>query len=143
MQVKYPQLPNLSIETPSDWVVYEKRIFGVEPKNRDIDVAGTVYKASGKDLEGFTQNKHEGTLAKMKWYKPVGGVTKIKSGTYNGYLREYEGVWPNEKEPTTYLVTTFEVQGYFLSLTFTGLSKKFESYRAVIKEICSSIKLEG
>lgn len=143
MQVKYPQLPSLSIETPSDWVVYEKRIFGVEPKNRDIDVAGTVYRVSGKTLKEFTQNKHESTLAKMKWYKPVGEVAEIKSGSYAGYMREYEGVWPKEKEPTRYVVTTFEVQGYFLSLTFTGLSQKLEPYRAVIREIYGSIKFEG
>jgi hypothetical protein len=140
MRVPYPQLTNLSIETPSDWLIYENRIFGIEPKNRDIDVAGTVYRVTDKTLKDFYQNKHESILSQMKWYKPVGDAIAIKSGSYNGYVREYLGIWPNEKLPTRYVVTMFEVQGYFLSLTFTGVDQKIELYRPIIKEIYSSIE---
>ncbi|QHJ11585.1 hypothetical protein FX988_01819 [Paraglaciecola mesophila] len=142
MRVPYPQLTNLSIEAPSDWIVYENRIFGIEPKNRDIDVAGTVYRATDNTLNNFMQNKHESILSKMKWYKPVGEATVIKNGSYNGYIQEYSGIWPDEKVPTRYVVTAFEVQGYFLSLTFTGLEQKIELYRPIIKEIYSSIEFK-
>ena len=143
MRVSYTQLPTLSIETPADWVVYEKRIFGVEPKNREIDVAGTVYRAGEKTLSEFTKDKHESTLAKMSWYKPVEEAKELKGLFYPAFIAEYEGVWPNESEPTRYVVTTFKVDGYFLSLTFTGLRKKLNNYRSIIKDIYSSVKLEN
>ena len=137
--VEYPQLPNLYIQTPSDWVVYEKKIFGIEPKNRELDVSGTVYRTNGKTLEEFANEKHNGILTKMNWYKHTTDSRDILGMKYDGFIRDYEGVWPNENEPTTYIVTVFKIEDYFLSLTFTGLSKIVEKNNQTIREICSSV----
>ncbi|MEE4245044.1 MAG: hypothetical protein V2I33_06520 [Kangiellaceae bacterium] len=141
-KIAYPQLPNLSIVVPQDWVSYEKRIFGVEPPNREIDVAGTVYSAKGNTLDNFTATKHSAIQKRMSWYSPVTELVKTNDYRYQGYIQEYKGVWPEEKEPTSYIVTTFEIDGYMLSLTFTSLTSKIDGYRKQIQEILKSIELK-
>ena len=138
-RVEYPQSPNLTIEVPSDWVIYDKTRFGVTSKNEELEVAGTAFSASGKKLSDFVTTKRESIATKMPWYKSKGNPVKVDGVPYAVYVEEFEGVWPNEKEPTSYVVSYIEVDGLFLSLTFTSSSSKMPNYKKNVEAIYKSV----
>ena len=77
----------------------------------------------------------------MPWYEETTKLTEIKHPKYKGYLKEFQGVWPEEDIPTTYIVSTIAVDGIALSLTFTGFTKDIDAYRDQIKRIIASVKM--
>ena len=138
-KIEYPQSPNLTIEVPVEWVVTDKTRFGVTSKNEELEVAGTAFSASGKKMSDFISTKRESILAKMPWYKSKGNPVKVEGTQYTAYVEEFEGIWPNEKEPTSYVVSYIEIDGLFLSLTFTSLTSKTPNYRKNIEAIYKSV----
>lgn len=137
----YPQLQTLSIVVPDTWESYDKRIYGIESPNREVEIAGRVFNGKGKTLEQFTKYKHGGIAKRMTWYQAKTQLLAIEGVKYPSFIQEYEGVWPEKKSPTTYIVTTFKIENYYLSLTFTGLTENIAKHRDMINSIIRSVKL--
>ncbi len=105
-------------------------------------MAGTVYNSGKKSIEEFTKDKHDAILKQMSWYKATTDLTKLSHSKYPGYIKEYQGVWPNEEKPTSYVVTTMFVDGYSLSLTFVALTDEIGAYRNDIENVIKSVNLK-
>lgn len=138
----YPKLKTLTIEVPENWETYNKQIFGIESPNREVEIAGRIFNGKGKTLEQFTNYKHESIAKRMTWYKPTTELISLDNAPYPTFMQEYEGVWPEEKLSSTYIVTTIAVDNYYLSLTFTGLTSNIAKHRDMINSIINSVKLE-
>lgn len=107
-RIHYPKLNALSFEIPENWKNESKERLGVLSENGLLEGAGTVYHAPDKNLQTFTEIRLEPIQKKMSWYTPIGKLENLQVGEYKALQQAYEGVWPNEKEPTYYLVTTFQ-----------------------------------
>jgi hypothetical protein len=140
--IKYPGFSKLSIIVPEDWEPHNQERIGVFSADKKLEVAGTAFGTNGKSIEEFTKDKNEAILIQMKWYKVSSELKKINHPKYTGYVQEYQGIWPNEETPTTYIVTTIGMDGVAMSLTFTCLTKEIDAYRSIINNIIMSIDLK-
>lgn len=140
--VEYPGFSKLTIEVPADWVTYDQKRIGVFSADKKLEIAGSAFGTNGQPIEDFTETKHQGITQKMHWYKATTELNKIDHPKYGGYVKEYQGIWPKEDIPTTYIVTTIGMDDIAMSLTFTGFTKDIDAYREQVKKIISSIELK-
>lgn len=140
--VEYPGFSKLTIEVPADWKTYDQKRVGVFSADKKLEVSGSAFGTNGQPIEDFTENKHQGITQKMHWYKATTELTKIEHPKYSGYIKEYQGIWPKEDIPTTYIVSTIGMDGIAMSLTFTGFTKDIDTYREQVKDIIKSVQLK-
>ena len=136
--IEYPLLKNLTIEVPKTWGTYNNERFGIQSPEKELEVAGTVYRANDKTIKTFTADKHSSISNSMPWYTEETQLSPLNDSKYTGFIQEYKGIWAGENEPTTYVVTTFQIQEYYLTLTFTSLTSQVSKYRKDIDKIIKS-----
>ena len=147
MNVGYPDFPELSISVPSSYKIYNKERYGIFSDDEKLEIAGTAYRSTGKEMgaKEFAEARTDSIPKDMPWYSPVRELNPIKGLKglkYEAYGIEYEGVWPKESEPTSYIVVTIKSDDVLLSLTFTALTSNMNSFRPIVRNVIASTTIK-
>lgn len=142
--VSYPGGFNLRFSAPADWINESTDRISVLSANKKLEIACTVFSASeSKDLSDFASAKFAAIRSKMPWYdslcEPLPSVVGKK---FDGLMYAFEGVWPQEKVPTYYLVYSISLGEAFANVTFTCLSQDYPAYKEKIIDFIESINKE-
>lgn len=145
MIVKYPDFPELSISVPSTCEIYNKERYGLFSDDNKLEIAGTAYKSKGNEVSAkkFAEMRVSSIPDDMPWYKEVTELKELKGLGEGAYVIEYEGIWPNESDPTSYIVVMAKNESILLSLTFTAFTKDMDSKRSVIDSIIKSVSFDS
>jgi hypothetical protein len=67
-----------------------------------------------------------------------------RSNGFEILLREYEGIWPGNRNVTLYLVASVQLtESNFVSLTITTTPKEFKKNRKIYEDIVNSLQVSG
>ena len=142
VNIPYPNFSRLSFWADSNWKNESKDRWCLISADNSVELSGTLYKKVGTDIHAFIEARHEATLKNMNWYKQIGELKELPINKYKFYQIFYEGVWPGEKEPTSYYVYHVNIGEYFLAVTFTCLSSYLPSNIDMFGEILSTLELK-
>ncbi|PUA29004.1 MAG: hypothetical protein B0W54_11485 [Cellvibrio sp. 79] len=131
-----------SLDAPSNFVRNDRDgIFQlIEP---DTDIAAITASAYAKDdgsLEEFTEYR----FAQVEhFYKPVSDLQAFESAHAVGNIQEFEGVFPDESEPTYYVVLALQVGDIYLSLSIVTEREHYEAHRSQYNAMLASIRADS
>ena len=140
-RILYPSPSPFTFILPTGWSnESNERLLLISP-DKACDISGTVFNREGATLEAFTQHKHDALQKQMSWYKPVTKIKKCDHQTLECYQRCFEGVWPEEDQPTYYEVLTIRWNDYYLSLTCTYLTKDQDKFKPIFHEFLNQMQI--
>ena len=76
----------------------------------------------------------------MKFYSQIGDEAHLVANGHDFVIREFEGIWPDETDPTYYVVACTELDGAYVSLTVTTSPREFQSNKKLYMEIITSVE---
>ena len=125
----------VSLMAPREWKQNPKsEHLSVGSPDGRVALTASAYHKPDANLRDFAEHRFSSV---QSFYEQVGPETNVGGGVY----REYEGVWPNEKKPTYYVVSARQVDGDFVSLTVVTDRADFEKNRAFYGRIMESGKV--
>jgi hypothetical protein len=82
-------------------------------------------KKEGGSLTDFAESRF-GAVAEMEFYSQKGDESHLQATGHDFIIREYQGTWPDETEPTYYVVACGELDRAYVSLTVTTSPEDFQ-----------------
>ena len=108
----------------------------VEPNNMAAITASAYAKDDGV-LDEFCEYRF--SLVE-DFYTPVSELQIFEAARAVGKLQEFEGIWPDESEPTYYVVLALQVGDIYLSLSVITEREYYEAHRDQYLAIFASIR---
>jgi len=125
-----------SVLAPADWVQDQSGgHFSLSPPDDAASFAGNAYRKNKNGINGFTQVRFESV---QEFYSII-DEKNLKQGHLTVVTREYEGIWPDESEPTYYVVNCIETKNLLISLSITTSREVFNLNREQYENIVLSI----
>lgn len=109
----------------------------IDPEDNFAAITASAYEKEGGSLTEFSEYRFGGV---EKFYQPVSALQQIAAAGNQHNVMEFEGTYPNETEPTYYVVSAIETGRMFISLTFVTERAHFQTHRDLYMAIISSVK---
>ncbi len=109
----------------------------IDPEDNFAAITASAYEKEGGSLTEFSEYRFGGV---EKFYQPVSALQQIAAADNQNHVMEFEGTYPNETEPTYYVVSAIETGKLFISLTFVTERAHFQAHRDLYMAIISSVK---
>lgn len=138
--IHYPGLNSLCFNIGQDFKNESKERLNLISMDEKLEISGTVFVSENKNLAEFALAKSESIKVNMPWYKQVADWAINDQVDFKSLQSEYEGVWPNEKDPTYHIVLVIDLKQYMFTVGFTCLTKDLKSYRSTISEFLSHMQ---
>jgi hypothetical protein len=75
-----------------------------------------------------------------EFYSQIGNDLQLHEKGKELIIREFEGTWPDETEPTYYVVACIELDSAYVSLAVTTTPQEFRSNKKMYMEILTSVE---
>ncbi len=126
-----------SVLAPANWEQDQSDgHFSLSPPDGAASFAGNAYRKNSNGFYEFAQLRFESV---QEFYSII-DEENIIHGDLTVVTREYEGIWPDESEPTYYVVNCIETKNQFISLSITTSREVFNSKREQYESIILSIE---
>jgi hypothetical protein len=79
-----------------------------------------------------------GAVAEMEFYSQIGDESRLRPNGHDFIIREFSGTWPDETEPTYYVVACVELDSVYVSLTVTTSPEDFQTNKKLYLGIVTS-----
>ena len=126
-----------SVDAPSHWTQNQSDYLSLSAPNDEINITVSCYNKPDGDLESFTDYRFQ---AVHDCYNQIGEEEKIED---NIIYRSYEGIWPEETEPTYYKVACIQIGQSFGSIGFTTQIKENMLDHQLYQKIITSLKINS
>ncbi len=126
-----------SLDAPAIYIRTDKyNMFQLTDPNDELAVVtASAYEKQDGTLDEFSEYRFGGV---EHFYKPVSEIQLFEYQHASGKLQEFEGIWPDESEPTYYVVSCIETGNVFVSLTFVTTRDHYSSYHKQYDAILES-----
>lgn len=133
-----------AFKIPGSWIRLRTENYQVKSPGEKVVLNLAVYNSNGHPFRKFVDIAFSSKTRDMPWNRELAHLTKVfigKGGLEHTHeIKEWEGVWPEETEVTTYLTSCLELGDYFLSFSFVGGKADFAAAKEDIIEILASIQ---
>jgi hypothetical protein len=131
-----------SVETPETWHQNESEnnfLSITAPLDAASITASSCEKAGeAGTLSEFAQMRFS---AVPECFAPTGDAQQRHSNGMQMIVREYEGIWPGNRKPSSYLVACIQLTAtVFVSLTITTRPKELKRNRKSYNDIIHSVR---
>ena len=101
-----------------------------------VSITGSAYAKEDGSLEDFAAYRFSSV---QDFYAQIGDERSYAAGGRSIIVREFEGTWPGESQPTYYVVACIETQGIYASLGFVTTRAEFAAHRKLYDDIIASL----
>ncbi len=130
-----------SVEAPELWHQNESEnncLSISAPLDAASITASSFEKEGAATLPEFAQMRFS---AVHECFAPIGEAQQRECNGSRMVIREYEGVWPGNRTPNSYLVACIQLTpSVFVSLTITTRPKELETNRKTYDAIINSVR---
>ena len=126
-----------SLLAPSSWTRNaNSEVFSISAPQDAASVTATAYSKQDGSLDDFAANRFSSV---QDFYSQIGVEVRTASGSIERIVRQYEGTWPGETQPTFYVVACIQLPGVYVSLGITTTRAEFERNRKLYEDIIQSV----
>src|SRR4051812_11586859 len=103
-----------SLLAPSEWQQDTSgEHFSLSAPSDAASITGSAYSKDGGSLDDFAEHRFSSV---QDFYAAVGKERRSARGGLEIIVREFEGTWPGERQPTYYVVACIQAQDIYVSL---------------------------
>ena len=126
-----------SVQAPHTWIKNKNlKYFSISSPNGKVSITASAYGKEGGSIREFAKYRFSSV---QSFYKPASKIYKVS----NGFVQEYEGIWPGEKKPTYYTVAALEIGKMYMSITFVTDKNTFNKNKKLYLKILQTIKVNS
>ena len=129
-----------SLEAPENWRQNESpnNLLSITAPSDAASVTAASYEKEGATLSEFAQMRFS---AVHECFAPIDDARQRESNGLQMVVREYEGLWPGNRKPNSYLVACIQLSSsVFVSLAITTRPKELKKNRKIFDDIINSVR---
>jgi len=136
---RFTHLQIFTIEVPESWRQNDNRKYLTlsDPAGVAAVTGNAFAKKEGGSLTDFAESRF-GAVAEMEFYSQTGDESRLRVNCHDFIIREYQGTWPEETEPTYHVVACGELDRAYVSMTVTTSPEDFQTNKKLYLEILTS-----
>jgi hypothetical protein len=136
---RFTHLQIFTIEVPESWRQNDnpKYLALSDPAGVAAITGNAFAKKERGSVTDFAESRF-GAVAEMEFYSQTGDESRLRVNGHDFIIREYEGTWPEETEPTYYVLACGELDRAYVSLTVTTSPEDFQRNEKLYLEIITS-----
>jgi hypothetical protein len=128
-----------TVEVPQPWRQNDNPnyLFLSDPTDTAAVSGNAFAKKEGDSLGEFAAHRFASVA---EFYSQIGNDLQLHEKGKELIIREFEGTWPDETEPTYYVVACIELDSAYVSLAVTTTPQEFRSNKKMYMEILTSVE---
>ena len=137
---RFTQLQIFTVEAPDSWRQNDSpKYLSLTDAAGVAAVTGNAFaKKGGGSLIDFAESRF-GAVAEMEFYSQEGDESRFQANGHDFIIREFSGTWPDETEPTYYVVACVELESIYVSFSVTTNPDDFRMNKKRYMEIITSV----